>query len=193
MVFELGLFGWLMESLPGVGLLNELQVVHDTGIIPCESKLTGKVISHDGVFPVNFSSVVGQSVLKDCLFVIETPCASATDVSSEHGGFQSGILDPVLQNRQSHQCTECRRCFVSDYCLVRHMISHTGERPFGCSFEGCSRTFNRRDVSLRHYYTHFRKNDYKCPCCGKYFSRADNLKRHMKRKHPDISVIGCGV
>ena len=103
-----------MESLPGVGLLTELQAVHDTGIIPCESKLTGKVINHDGVFPVNFSSVVSQSVLKDYLLVIETPCAPVTDVSSEHSGFQSGIVDPVLQNRHSHQCTECRKCFVSD-------------------------------------------------------------------------------
>lgn len=182
-----------MESHPDGGLVAELQAVHDSGTIPCEAKKIGDVVGPGGLLPVNFPimgghamsspSIAGRSALEGLLFVIKIPSASPEKLPCGCSGSLSGGVDPVHCGRHSRQCVVCKKSFFNHGSLVRHMIIHTEERPFGCTFEGCTRTFNRRDTSSRHYFTHFQTTVHKCSICSNRFSRADNLKRHLKEKH----------
>ncbi|XP_031165666.1 zinc finger protein 770-like isoform X1 [Sander lucioperca] len=51
-----------------------------------------------------------------------------------------------------NQCHECLKCFPSVSKLQRHMMSHTGQRPFGC--EMCGKRFRQKTHLRVHYRTH---------------------------------------
>lgn len=52
-----------------------------------------------------------------------------------------------------HVCPHCYRAFPWESSLKRHVLTHTGQKPF------------------------------KCPCCNVYFSTKSNRERHVARKH----------
>ena len=56
-----------------------------------------------------------------------------------------------------------------------------GEKPYSCSWEGCTWRFARSDELTRHYRKHTGAKPYVCPCCQRAFSRSDHLSLHMKR------------
>ena len=49
---------------------------------------------------------------------------------------------------RKHRCGECGRTFKEAYHLTRHILIHTGEKPFACSF--CEKRFNRKDKLKLH-------------------------------------------
>ncbi|KAF9383354.1 hypothetical protein BGX21_001587, partial [Mortierella sp. AD011] len=55
------------------------------------------------------------------------------------------------------QCTgfgDCRMVFTRSEHLARHARKHTGEKPFQCVVEGCTRMFSRFDNMVQHTQTH---------------------------------------
>jgi hypothetical protein len=54
-----------------------------------------------------------------------------------------------------HACNQCGKAFVTPSKLQRHVLSHSGIRPFHCQL------------------------------CGRHFSQAANLKTHIRNTHPD--------
>ncbi len=55
-----------------------------------------------------------------------------------------------------YMCPEenCTKAFPSRSRLQRHIVVHTGIKPFECLHATCARTFGRRDNMLQHYRTH---------------------------------------
>lgn len=49
-----------------------------------------------------------------------------------------------------------------------------------CLFEGCGKTFGRRENIRSHVQTHLGDRQYRCNGCGKCFVRQHDLKRHSK-------------
>ncbi|ORY00501.1 hypothetical protein K493DRAFT_163258, partial [Basidiobolus meristosporus CBS 931.73] len=53
-----------------------------------------------------------------------------------------------------YSCTVCKKSFRRNEHLIRHVRTHTGEKPYSCSYASCSKRFSRSDELARHIRTH---------------------------------------
>ncbi|XP_070186428.1 uncharacterized protein [Littorina saxatilis] len=79
-----------------------------------------------------------------------------------------------------NKCAVCSRVFTRSWLLKGHMRTHTGERPFRCTWPQCQRAFadksNLRSHTLIHTTT---AKSFSCPKCSRAFSQKRYLHKHM--------------
>ncbi|EDW85003.1 uncharacterized protein Dwil_GK12835 [Drosophila willistoni] len=83
---------------------------------------------------------------------------------------------------------KCPTCHLQLSCtssLKRHMIIHTGLKPFKC--DECDLSFSQREVLKRHKDTHTGVRRHKCPSCNSCFAQKSNMQQHIARVHMENS------
>lgn len=65
-------------------------------------------------------------------------------------------------NIRPYECHICKSCFSRRNTLKTHMMTHTGEKPFVCSFPGCQKRFSEKGNMKTHYKTHLKKIHSEC-------------------------------
>lgn len=92
---------------------------------------------------------------------------------------------PVYREARANRCDECGNVYRHPSGLALHKRSHTGEKPYVC--EICACTFARSNSLVRHKRAHTGLK-FHCTFCGQSYARIHVLKRHMLKKHQQLST-----
>ncbi|XP_078390641.1 zinc finger protein 148-like isoform X2 [Cetorhinus maximus] len=123
--------------------------------------------------------VVGE----DGSFLVKSPkthvCEQCSAAFRTNYHLQRHIL--IHTGEKPYQCSQCSMRFIQKYLLQRHEKIHTGEKPFHC--DECDMRFIQKYHMERHKRTHSGEKPYQCEYCLQYFSRTDRLLKHRRMCH----------
>ncbi|XP_075038683.1 zinc finger and BTB domain-containing protein 41 [Mixophyes fleayi] len=78
------------------------------------------------------------------------------------------------------KCDICNKSFTRRPHLEEHMILHSQDKPFKCTY--CDEQFKSRFKRLKHQEK-YHLGPFPCDICGRQFNDSGNLKRHIEYTH----------
>ncbi|XP_056394457.1 zinc finger protein 16-like isoform X2 [Hyla sarda] len=117
---------------------------------------------------------------------------SFTEKSGKEVFFWRNPVNSKAEEKQQHICPECGKSFPYNGCLVKHLRTHTGEKPYACT--ECGKCFSQTSTLNCHKRIHTGERPYVCPQCGKGFTSQSHVARHQAIHNVNRSFLckGCG-
>jgi len=78
-------------------------------------------------------------------------------------------------------CGVCGKKFVCVTTMKRHLVTHTGERPFNCKV--CGKQYTQKGNLRVHERTHRNERPFECNICHQKFYRKEPMQKHQWRQH----------
>ncbi|CAJ1071964.1 zinc finger and BTB domain-containing protein 41 [Xyrichtys novacula] len=100
------------------------------------------------------------------------------------------FLTKRKRKSEGWKCAICLKTFSRRPHLQEHMILHTQDRPFKCSF--CDEYFKSRFARLKHQEK-YHLGPFPCEICGRQFNDTGNRKRHIECTHGGKRKWTCFV
>lgn len=89
-----------------------------------------------------------------------------------------------------HQCPICAYSTFRKDSMIRHIRTHTGEKPYSCVH--CSYSAKTKDKLIQHVRIHTGEKPYLCPYCPCRFSSKTYLTTHV-RVHTGEKPYACSL
>ena len=103
---------------------------------------------------VIFSNFTGQKL--SFPFNTITDCVIYPQYSKNNQVLLTNYVVSCFGTKMIHSCDECGKKFRQKRDLTRHKFTHTGEKPFSCSY--CDKRFSRKDKLNLHVKHQCKKN-----------------------------------
>nr|XP_033206407.1 zinc finger protein 91-like isoform X1 [Bombus vancouverensis nearcticus] len=100
------------------------------------------------------------------------------------------LLEKKERKEYTNKCKYCPKTFRKPSDLIRHVRTHTGERPYKCDY--CSKSFAVKCTLDSHTKVHTGKKTFRCHVCNSLFATKGSLKVHM-RLHTGSKPFRCPI
>ena len=111
----------------------------------------------------------------------------------KHGKHKEGTTRPDSSNtekgdealkraKSKFTCQLCSKVFSRRDNYQRHLVTHSGERPYGC--QQCGQSFAFLHKLVTHTRTHSSQRPFQCGRCGKCFIDTASLDQHACARTP---------
>lgn len=94
-----------------------------------------------------------------------------------------------LTHGKEFRCNVCDKVFSYRGGLINHKKTHSNEKPFGCTL--CDRRFKTNGALNRHFRSHTREKHYKCSVCSETFFYAHQRQIHLSVVHTGKPLFVC--
>ena len=121
-------------------------------------------------------ALVVSKIADSCLSCFNWCAVCLAGGHHRHSGYSGG-----------HTYVPCPVCGRSVRNIKRHMLVHTGERPYSCQV--CGRNFTQQANLDKHMTVHTGERKYSCPICQKRYKQSSHVRNHMA-VHPQCNVCG---
>lgn len=113
-------------------------------------------------------------------FAVDSVTGSIGEVKLEEGDTTEMRNLDVHKEKDGkwHLCSYCPKSFRKPSDLIRHIRTHTLERPYKCS--QCLKSFAVKSTLTTHMSTHSKDKRWKCRLCPKEFALMSSLRTHEK-------------